>query len=109
MSDTELAGILDQGLHSPFWRLFRQHVEAEWGAGGRRFEKTINDLADQIGDAETVVRQMQQVAVTRREILRLLKWPEEELRKVQDKPDEQPQRRAPLDPELHGQSRRGSL
>ncbi len=110
MSDSEQQDILERGLASPFWQVFTAHVNEEWGAGGKRFERTLTQLADQTADDATLVRQMQQVAVTRREVLRLLAWPEEELRKLTAPPEVIEPGRAPVNEELiAGQSRRGGL
>lgn len=112
MADTERRDILERGLGGPFWQLFRAHVEAEWGAGGKRFERALTELADRKDDDAILVRQMQQVAVCRREILKLLAWPDEELRKSKAESDAEalPDPMRATDPEiLAGMSRRGGL
>ena len=68
-------------LDHPGWLAFVQHVQAEWGAGGTRFEGTLNSLADARDDDAVVVQQIRQIAVARREILRLLSWPAEEVQR----------------------------
>lgn len=83
-------------LECPGWILFRDMVNREWADGGRRFEAELDRLAD--GDDAATVSRMRQVAVARREILRLLRWPSEELKKLADK-----------GPELVSLSRRGGL
>ena len=96
MSDEKreaLAGLLEH----PGWAIFRQMVQQEWGDAGRRFESELDRLAD-ADDAATVSR-MRQVSVARREILRLMKWPSEELKKLAEKKE----------PELTVLSRRGGL
>ena len=92
----------------PGWALFVAHVEREWGAGGRRFEHTIDQIADGRGEDALQLRQMQQIAVARREILRLLAWPVEEVARLRTPAGDHAIRRA-LPPELVGQGRRGSL
>lgn len=96
MSDEKreaLAGLIDH----PGWALFRAMVQQEWGDAGRRFESELDRLAE-ADDAVTVSR-MRQVSVARREILRLMRWPSEELKKVAEKKE----------PELTVMSRRGGL
>lgn len=112
MTHSERKDILERGLSSPFWQLLRAHIDEEWGAGGKRFERALVELADRNDDDATLVRQMQQIAVCRREILKLLDWPHEELRraKEQEHEAEPDPTRAVTDPDvLVGMSRRGGL
>ena len=105
MNDRE---VLQDLVAHPGWAYFVAHVEREWGAGGRRFERTLEQIADMRDEDVTVLRQMQQIAVTRREILRLLTWPAEETARLRE-PEPETSARRPLAPELVGQGRRGSL
>lgn len=105
------AEVLSEGLKSEFWHLFLTHVMDEWGPGGKRFEQAIDRLADlaQRDPAQTV-QHMQQIAVARREILRLLKWPEQQLadlKRFDTAPAATDRRRAP-DPCMQA-LRRGGL
>jgi len=106
----ETAEILEQGLSSAFWKLFCEHVNTEWGGIGRRFEGAINDLANQHDDDAVLVSKMRQIAVARREILKLISWPQEELKRQTAGGLEYPvDGRAPLVQELVGLNRRGGL
>ena len=107
----ETGEILEQGVSSAFWKLFCEHVQAEWGAGGQRFASTMEQLANQSDDDAALVRKMQQIAVARREILKLLLWPQEELKRQQaaDHATEEALSRARMTEALVGMSRRGGL
>lgn len=106
----ETREILEQGISSAFWKLFCEHVNQEWGAGGQRFAGTIEQLANMTTEDAVLVNQMRQIAVARREILRLLLWPHEELkRQTASETPHVPQGRAPMAEELVGMSRRGGL
>ena len=92
------------------WHWFAAKVEAEWGAGGSRFETTLDRFADSREEDRVVLEQIRQIAVCRREILRLLKLPQEEVRKLQQgSASLADPLRAALAPELVAQSRRGAL
>ena len=97
-------------LAHPGTRAFVEHIKQEWGAGGKRFEGLIDRFADDLGAPEQNMRHIQQTAVARREILRLLDWPQEEIRRLkeQDKPVELGPRE-PMPVSLAGMSRRGGL
>jgi hypothetical protein len=108
----ETAEILEHGLSSAFWKLFCEHVNTEWGGIGRRFEGAINDLANQHEDDAVLVSKMRQIAVARREILKLLQWPQEEFKRqtAGDATHEDiTLGRALLAKELVGHGRRGGL
>lgn len=104
MSDVK--GNLEQLIDSPGWQAFTAFVTGEWGAGGRRFESTIDKFADSREEDRHVLDQIRQIAVARREILRLIQWPSEELARLKTPKAPEPVR-APLDEALVGQSRRG--
>ena len=76
-----LASLLDH----PGWHLFCAMVREEWG-DGRRYEQALTSLAESPSDPSAIVGKMQQIAVARREILRLLEWPKKEA----GKPDATP-------------------
>jgi hypothetical protein len=106
----ETAEILEHGLSSAFWKLFCEHVNEEWGGIGRRFEGAISDLANQHEDDAVLVSKMRQIAVARREILKLLLWPQEELKRQKAEAIlADPIGRAAFPPELVGHGRRGGL
>jgi hypothetical protein len=108
----ETAEILEHGLSSAFWKLFCEHVNTEWGGIGRRFEGAINDLANQHEDDAVLVSKMRQIAVARREILKLLQWPQEEFKRQTASDvtvEDIISGRAPLNNELVSFGRRGGL
>ena len=74
-------------LQHPATKAFIAHAHAEWGAGGARFEGLIERIADRKGDPAENMLHMQQVAVARRQILQLLKWPEEEMQRLRERPE----------------------
>lgn len=109
MSDTAKDN-LQHLLESPGWAMVTDHIKQEWGAGGARFEGFIDSVADSRQDDPIVLQQIRQIAVARREILRLVKWPEEEVaRLIKLELAKEAPIRQPLAPELVWQSRRGTL
>ena len=80
------AETLESLLAHPGWSLFLQHVTQEWGAGGARFETRLNQLADSTVDDANALLHIRQIAVARREILKILEWPREELARVRSRP-----------------------
>ena len=106
----DLRNDLESLLEHPGWQWFTDQVHAEWGAGGKRFDGFINSLADSRADDALTLRQIQQIAVARREILRALKAPSEALARLtqlEQPVDTHP--RPPMERDLVGQSRRGGL
>lgn len=85
-------------IQHPVTQAFFRHVDREWGAGGVRFESTLNKFADSREDDRIVLEQIRQVAVCRREILRLQAYPREEIERLRN-----------LEPQPVGLSRRGTL
>lgn len=85
-------------LQHPVTQAFVRHVDAEWGAGGKRFEGMFLKIADQLGDPAQNMAHLQQICIARREIQVLMKWPHEEMQRLRS-----------LDREPVGQSRRGTL
>lgn len=102
--------LLEDWLQHPGTKLFFDHLDTEWGAGGKRFESTIDKIADSRDEDAHNLRLMQQVAVCRREILKLKAWPKEELQRLKhlDTPSEANPRQ-PMPLALAGQTRRGGL
>ena len=110
MTDLDRKDILERGLASPFWALFRGYVDQEWGAGGQRFESILAKLADAAQDDAVTLGQMRQIAVARREILRLLQWPVEELKRLSHaRGDGAPAPTRAIYEALTSMSRRGGL
>lgn len=109
MSDLKIQDWQDWLAH-PCTHAFLTHIQAEWGAGGVRFESTLNKFADSHDEDRIVLEQIRQIAVTRREILRLAKWPDEEVTRLREA-DRKPvgSVRPELAEALVGQSRRGGL
>lgn len=103
--------VLEDWLQHPGTTLYFNHIEAEWGAGGKRFEGAVNTYADSREDDPAVLRKIQQIVVCRREILRLKEWPGEEVRRLKNLEGpplpSNPRRSLPL--ELILSSRRGTL
>lgn len=88
----DLRSDLSTLLESSGWKVFSAYVESEWGAGGTRFESFLNTFADSRQEDPMVLQQIRQIAVARREILRLMKWPTEELAKLRERAkDHEPQ------------------
>lgn len=92
---------LESLLQHPGWAIFAEIIQREWGDAGRRFEDALNNLANHSGDDATTVNIMRQIAVSRREVLRVLQLPAEELKKLAGKHEDRS--------ELAGMSRRGGL
>lgn len=105
---SELRGILQDLMVSPGWKWFQERAKEEWGAGGTRFEGFLNTFADSREDDPRVLQQIRQIAVARREIMRLLQLPSEEVARLAERPAES-SLRPPMPKELVGQSRRGVL
>ena len=80
-SPQELREILEAGVHTPFWRLLCEHIDQEWGPGGQRFAARIDALADNVKDDEALAH-IRQIAVTRREMLRLVEGPAAEAKRL---------------------------
>lgn len=95
---SELRDQLSDLVQSPGWKWFIAKTESEWGAGGKRFESTVDKFADSRDEDRVVLDQIRQIAVCRREILRLLKSPEEEIARLKS-----------LEPQPASLSRRGAL
>lgn len=110
MSDLKIIDWVEWQSH-PCTRALLMHIEREWGAGGVRFESTLTKFADSLEEDRKVLEQIRQIAVTRREILRLAKWPEEEIERLRKRDTAQVDSsvRPPLAFALEGQSRRGGL
>ena len=81
------------------WRLFRRHVLAEWGPGGRQFIDATTKAADTKADADAVAF-LRQIIVAQREIQRVVQWPEEQVKRLKE---------SELQPVGVALSRRGAL
>ena len=110
MTHEEQLDALQSLMDHPGWKVYDAHVEREWGAGGVRFEGQLNKIADSTVEDVLALRQIQQIAVARREILKLRTWPTEEVSRLKRlrEPAPEPTLR-PFSQELVGQSRRGGL
>ncbi len=105
---SDLKEQLDHFVGTDGWRWFVAKVEDEWGAQGKRYLAEL-DRALNLTDNDAAASQARQIRSGQKIIQSLLRLPFEELRRLQSpsEPDAPPNR-APLDPELVGQSRRGS-
>lgn len=108
MSDLS-SGDWQDWLQHPCTQAFVAQAQLEWGAGGVRFEGFIDTFADSRQDDPIVLQQIRQIAVARREILRLLKWPQEEVSRLRSSEHDPASPRRAMEPALAGQSRRGGL
>lgn len=82
----------------PGWRLFREHVEREWGANGARYQAELDKALD-LTDNEAAASQARQIRAGRKAIELLVNWPQDEIARLQ-----RSERREEV-----GMSRRGSL
>lgn len=97
--DSNVREELDALVGSLGWRLFVDHVNSEWGAAGKAFDAAVTQAANSTDNA-TAMAHLQQVIVARREIQKLLTWPQEQLKQL----------KAPeLVPAVPDFSRRGNL
>jgi hypothetical protein len=94
----ETAQILESLLQHPGWRLFREHIDAEWGTNGREYHAELEKALDLL-DNDAAASQARQVTSYRKRLERLVTWPSEELQRL---------KRAEQKPELT-MSRRGGL
>jgi hypothetical protein len=85
-------------LQHPVTRAYLAHIEHEWGPGGRRFEGIVEKFSDSLEEDRIVLDKIRQVAVCRREILKLKEWPREEIERLRN-----------MEPVEAGFSRRGGL
>lgn len=71
---------LADGLSSPFWEWFGQHVTREWGPSGLRYQQAVRDAAK---DPHAVI-ELQKVLHTQEAILALMKHPAEILGRLRE-------------------------
>jgi hypothetical protein len=73
---------LEDLLASPGFRLLETMVDREWGAQGfgEKITATLGKIADQHDGIAS--QQLLQAVVTQREILRVMKWPREQLQRA---------------------------
>lgn len=98
MSPQEQADGLESLQAHPGWRLWVEHVDAEWGPNGGQYNAAL-DKALNLMDNDAAASQARQVRAGRRVIETLLAWPAEEVARL---------RRTPQGSEP-AQSRRGGL
>lgn len=72
---------LETLVESDGWRRFTSFVNAEWGPAGRMFMKAVENCADNTSDQDATAK-LRQVMVAKREIEKLLQWPEEQLKQL---------------------------
>ena len=77
----ELAGQLESLLTHPGWQLFLDHVEADWGPAGVKYQSEL-DKALNLLDDNAAASQARQVRAGRKIIETLLAWPAEELARL---------------------------
>lgn len=74
---------LEALVSSQGWRLFLEHVQREWGPGGRAFESAAVAAADDTKNPHSIAH-LQQIIASRREILKVIQWPEEQLKQLKE-------------------------
>lgn len=81
MSDTRHE--LESLLASPGWQLFLEHLGKTWGPGGKRVLESLAAVANTPGAKDEEVGQRSRyLFMAQHEILRALKWPEEEVARL---------------------------
>lgn len=75
---------LDALVLSPGWLLFKEHARQEWGPEGYG-RKVANVIAANAGTV-TLAPAVEKVHATTEEINALLRWPADELKKLQPQP-----------------------
>lgn len=86
------------------WKVFCRHVEQEWGTqegGGATFLNAVRNAANDASDANATAF-LRQIVCAQREIHRLMQWPVDELKRLQQQEQELQPMAVPL-------SRRGGL
>ena len=94
----EIAQLLEDLQQHPGWRLFREHVDREWGPRGARYMSELEKALD-LSDPATAASQARQIVSARKVVDSLIGWPADELQRL---------KRAEREPELT-MSRRGGL
>jgi hypothetical protein len=94
----ETIQILEDLQQHPGWRLFREHVDHEWGPRGVRYMSELEKALD-LTDPGTAASQARQIVSARKVVDALMGWPTDELQRL---------KRAEQKPELT-MSRRGGL
>lgn len=103
----ETTDILESLITSEGWRLYSAYIEREWGPTGVKYQAEM-DKALSLTDNDAAASQARQIRSGQKVILGLLRWPHEEIKRLSDaKATTTEPRRAPMAPELVGQSRRG--
>jgi hypothetical protein len=94
----EAVQILEDLQKHPGWRLFREHVDQEWGPRGARYMSELEKALD-LSDPQSAASQARQIVSARKVVDGLMVWPSEEVQRL---------KRAEQKPELT-MSRRGGL
>lgn len=76
---------LDSLREHPGWRLFLTYVDREWGQGGNGYASELDRALDHVDDT-IAASQARQVRAARKVIERLIRWPDEEVRRLREKP-----------------------
>lgn len=72
---------LESLTQSDGWRTFTDHVNAEWGPGGRAFIEAVTGAANST-DHATAMAHLQQIITAQKLIQRLMVWPDERLKQL---------------------------
>ena len=78
---SEHTQILESLLSHPGWRLYREHVETEWGPKGARYLSHLEGALSLVDNAEAA-SQARQIVSARKVIEQLVNWPGEELARL---------------------------
>ena len=80
----EVIEALESLLTHPGWRAFRAHAEREWGPSGLAYTAELDKALDLLDDS-AAASQARQIRAARKVIEQLLRWPQEELRRLRPK------------------------
>lgn len=108
---SDVTDTLESLLASEGWRLYTEHVKAEWGPGGygRKVKQALTDARARNEDAAAAV---DKVDYANEQIGDVIGWPRQELARLKRQEQETPESstpRAPSLPNVAAMSRRGGL
>jgi hypothetical protein len=69
---------LESLLQHPGWRLFCEHIEAEWGKHGHLFHAELDKALDLI-DNDAAASQARQIRSFQKRLVHLIVWPSEQI------------------------------
>jgi len=78
---SEHTQILESLLSHPGWRLYREHVDREWGPTGDRYLSHLEKALSLMDNGEAA-SQARQIVSARKVIEQLVNWPGEELARL---------------------------